>query len=82
MAVHAVCWWRLRREIWLLSFLLLFYLPQGFVSLGFPLAPGRMVPADAVLGRLDNATGAVKVSSSSSSNEDGSSTRSSSRIHS
>lgn len=35
---------------------------QGFVGLGFPLAPGRMVPADAVIGRLDNATGVIKVS--------------------
>jgi hypothetical protein len=34
---------------------------QGYAGLGFPLAPGRMVPADAVIGRLDNTTGAVKV---------------------
>lgn len=37
---------------------------QGYAAVGFPLAPGRMVPADAVIGRLDNATGLVKVSSS------------------
>ena len=41
------------------------------MSLGFPLAPGRMVPADAVLGKLDNATGVVKVRCSSSSSSSG-----------
>lgn len=35
---------------------------QGYAAVGFPVTPGKMVPADGVIGSIDGATGAVQVS--------------------
>lgn len=42
----------------LLSVMLLL---QGYLGIGFPAQPGKMAPADAIMGSVDDATGAVQV---------------------
>lgn len=46
---------------WVALLLSVMLLLQGYLGIGFPAQPGKMAPADAIIGSVDDATGAVQV---------------------